>query len=184
MGISLVIPVKTDFSHQINQLKLLEPDQYFYPSTDWHITLQVIATGDNQFNFENHPIIKYISTLDAVLKDIHSFEIDFQGLTLSNGAVLAQGFSEEIQEIRNKIRKAFDVEGLIIYERYFPRTAHVTLMRFCKPLQNPGAFIRFLEETRNIPFGSHQVYSVNLNICDWYNRKEKRRELSSFALKT
>ncbi len=183
LGISLLIPVQNDFLPQINQIKLLEPDQYFYPSTDWHITLQVIVTGNNQFNPENHPIRKYISILDSVLNDIHSFKIDFHGLTLSDGAVLAQGFSEEIQKIRKKIRTAFDSEGLVIHERYFPQTAHVTLMRFRKPLQNPRTFINILKEARNIPFGYYQVNSVKLNICDWYNQKEKRYELSSFMLK-
>lgn len=117
LGISLLIPVRNNFLPQITQIKLLEPDQYFYPSTDLHITLQVIATGNSQFNPENHPI------------------------------------------------------------RYFPQTAHVTLMRFWRPLQNSEAFINILKEARNISFGCYQVNSVKLNICDWYNQREKRHEL-------
>lgn len=147
LGISLIIPVQVDFSHQIKQLQLLEPDQYFYPSTDWHITLQVISTGRNPFSLEDYPIKKYISTLESVFSKIELFKIDFRGLTVSNAAVLAQGFSEDIQDIRLKIRKAFDAEGLVIHERYFPQTAHVTLMRFCKPLRDPIAFINTLKKS-------------------------------------
>lgn len=50
---------KNGQTKDINQLKLLEPDQYFYPSTDRHITLQVMATGNNQFNSENLTICYY-----------------------------------------------------------------------------------------------------------------------------
>lgn len=74
LGISLLIPVLTDFSDQVNQLKLLESDQYFYPIIDQHITLQVIAAGNNQFKLENHPIKDYISALhvfDLSLYHVH-----------------------------------------------------------------------------------------------------------------
>lgn len=120
--------------------------------------------------------------MDSVFTGIAPFEIHFQGFTMSKEAVLVQGFSNDLQEVRRKVREAFNKEGLIIRERYFPETAHVTLMRFCKPLKNPQLFIETVSKLRNLPLGNCLVNNINLNICNWYNQKEKRKELAVFNL--
>jgi hypothetical protein len=117
LGVSLMIPVSLDFSFIVNKLKFLEPGQYFYPSTDWHVTFQVIFTGSEQFDIQLFNIKKYIQILEPIFTNSCSFQINFQGFTLSNSAVLVQGFSKEIQDIRKKIREAIQKEGLIINER-------------------------------------------------------------------
>lgn len=149
-----------------------EPAQYRHPLADMHVTILSLFTVTDRPEAGLARLDDYRAAVHAALAGAPPFEIDFHGITLSRGAVLACGFPRgaALQELRERLRSELHARGLgaSLDQRYRLVTAHATLLRFAAPLRQPSRFAALLDSLRREPLGSMRVEALELVINDWY----------------
>jgi 2'-5' RNA ligase len=179
--------VKYEIRKFLNELKIIEPEQYYYPDSDLHITVMSIIPCYNGFQLSNISTEEYIHVIQRSIGGVSRFDIKFKGLTASPSCLMVQGFVEDgtLEQIRNKLRANFIASGLeqSIDKRYAIQTAHSTIFRLRKRIRNKEEFIRKVEVYRNYDFGTFTVNLLELVYNDWYQRKEHVKTLNEFELK-
>ncbi|SER54872.1 2'-5' RNA ligase family protein [Pedobacter rhizosphaerae] len=188
-GITLVIRpdehTKNNIQTFLTELKNIDPNQYFYTNEDIHITLMSIISCYDGFNVNDILIDDYIKLIKVAIGKQEAFKIQFKGITASPSCILIQGFlTETLNEIRDKLRFTFKNATLqqSIDTRYTIQTAHSTVVRFRKALQNIPHFLQVLEKYRDFDFGTFEVKKIELVHNDWYQRAEFVRKLYDFEL--
>ncbi|WP_109829569.1 2'-5' RNA ligase family protein [Reichenbachiella versicolor] len=190
-GVSLLIrptqKVKNNIQKFIKEVRLLEPKQYFYPSSDIHITILSIISCYSGFEIRNINVADYKRMVAQSIEEVESFNIRYQGVNLSKSGIIIQGFPDQqmMQVLRDRLRDNFKSSSLeqSIDSRYVLRTAHSTIVRFQHPLINPDKLIELLRSYQETLFGDFMVESVELVFNDWYQRKENAVLLGRFELK-
>jgi len=137
-GITLLIrpsfEVKNKIQDFLTELKKSNPNQYYYPNSDIHITILSIISCHNGFDLKTISIPEYSKIIQKSIEDIKDLEIHFQGITASNSAIMIQGFTNNnsLDQLRDNLRRNFKNSGLqqSIDSRYAIQTAHSTVMRF------------------------------------------------------
>lgn len=187
-GITLLIRPDSQTKNKIQgfleELKEIDPEQYYYPNSDIHITVMSIISCYDGFDLTAISIPQYISMIEKSLMGISDLEIKLQGITASPSAIMIQGFpdSNSLNDLRNNIRTNFQGSGLeeSIDKRYAIQTVHSTVARFKKPIKNKEKLISILEKYRNYNFGKFKVESYYLVYNDWYQREKWVKELHKF----
>lgn len=190
-GITLLIrpsdEVKASIQHFINELKKAEPEQYFYPDSDIHITVLSIISCSKDFTLNQISPKEYIEIICRSLVDVDKIKIHYKGVTASPSAIMIQGFpsDETLNNLRNRLRENFKNSNLqqSIDTRYEIFAAHSTIMRFQEKLQNPKKVIEIATQYRDYDFGEFDVKSIELVYNDWYQRKNTTRVLGDFGLR-
>lgn len=190
-GITLLIrpdsQVKKSIQDFLYKLKAIEPEQYYYPSSDIHVTVMSIISCYEGFKLTNISIGEYIKTIEESIKMQKDIKIQFQGITASPSCIMVQGFLHDntLNNIRDNLRINFAGSSLqqSIDQRYSIQTAHSTVVRFRKKLTQKQDFLSRLEEYRNYNFGTTTVDALDLVFNDWYQRKEHVKELCQFKIK-
>lgn len=187
-GLTLIIrpdsPIKNKIRIFLDELKAIDPDQYYYPDSDIHLTvLSIISCYDN-FDLNSIHVADYVAIIEKSLAGIKDMEINFQGITASPSAIMLQGFpaTNALDDWRNNLRANFKESALeqSIDKRYAIQTAHCTLARFRKPIENKEKLLATLEKYRNFDFGNFKAKSCFLVYNDWYQRKKWVRDLHEF----
>ncbi|MFV5696326.1 2'-5' RNA ligase family protein [Flavobacterium sp. LB3P122] len=187
-GISLLIRpdshTKKNIQGFLDELKQIDPELYYYPSSDIHITVLSIISCYDGFDLATISIPDYAAVIEKSLVEIKDIAINFKGITASPSAIMLQGFtnSNSLDDLRNNLRKNFTNSGLeeSIDKRYSINTAHATVARFRKKISNKDKWIEILEKYRNFDFGNFKVDKYNLVYNDWYQRKQFVKELHEF----
>ncbi|WET01943.1 2'-5' RNA ligase family protein [Flavobacterium sp. YJ01] len=190
-GITLLIrpndEIKANIQHFINELKKVEPEQYFYPESDIHVTVMSIISCSENFTLNQISPKEYIEIICRSLVDVDKIKIHYKGVTASPSALMIQGFpsDETLNNLRNKLRENFKKSGLqqSMDTRYSIFTAHSTIMRFQEKLHNPKKLIEIAEKYRDYDFGEFEVKNLELVYNDWYQRKDTTRVLGDFGLR-
>lgn len=171
----------------IDELKKAEPEQYFYPDSDIHITVMSIISCSEDFKLSQISPNDYIEIISKSLIEVDKISIHFKGITASSSALMIQGFptDETLNNFRNKLRENFKNSGLqqSIDSRYTIATAHSTIMRFQEKLHNTEKLLQTAEKFRDYDFGELNVKRLELVYNDWYQRKENTRSLGDFYLR-
>jgi 2'-5' RNA ligase len=178
LGISLLIKVAPMITDEIssieNEIKVMEPDQYYYPKADLHITVIDLIAAHEEFRRNDEQIEEFILLVKKAIKAVAPFELMFKGIILSSIGVLAKGYyTEGLQDIRNRIRCIASERGIRIQERYQSISAHTTFIRFSSMLKNHLRLISFVADNLNRKIGSMAVKELSLVIHDWYNRRKE-----------
>lgn len=172
--------------HFCKEMEKIEPGQYYYPKTDFHITILSIISCYDGFSLNQIDVEKYIDVISPVLSKYSDFQIRFEGIAATDSAVLVQGFPQDrtLEELRNEIRHAFRITNLehAIDKRYKLETAHSTIIRFTQPLEDAAEFLSKLKEYRNYKFGCCTIRNVELVFNDWYQKLSKVTVLKDFIL--
>ena len=175
MSLVLLIRISPEISDRIEkcitELKNIESNLYYYPKTDFHITVIDILKGE-----ENREIPKnlneYIECIKICASKIKPFKINFNGLTASNNAIMVKGYYEkELQEFRESLRKILKGRKLQLQERYETISCHITIMRIPEKVANPKDLIKIIEKEYN--FGIMEVNSMELSFHNWYDTKKE-----------
>lgn len=178
--------VKDSIRDFLSLLKEIEPDQYYYPASDIHITIMSIISCHEGFYLDMIRTEDYENIIQKSIRNCRKFKIAFKGITASPSCIMLQGFPEDetLNDIRSGLRAHFRKSNLqqSIDKRYTIQTAHSTVMRFRKSLNNIDALISVLKEHRNHDFGSFEVKSLELVYNDWYQREKFVKTLRTFSL--
>jgi len=191
-GITLLIRppenVKNRIQLFLDELKRVDPSQYYYPNSDIHITVMSIISCYEGFQLDQISFPDYIDLIKESLSEIDRFEIKFKGITASDSGIMIQGFPQNdiLNNLRNNLRTIFknsDLEQSIDI-RYSLQTAHSTVVRFRRKLQNKNEILEIFESYTNSDFGSFEVKELELVFNDWYQRKRNSKLLENFRIAT
>ncbi|WP_417940331.1 2'-5' RNA ligase family protein [Flavobacterium sp. RS13.1] len=189
-GITLLIrpndEIKNNIQAFLKEIKKTEPEQYYYPNSDIHITVLAIISCAEDFTLNQFSMSEYVEIIEKSLVDINKIEIEYQGVTLSPSAIMIQGFpsDDSLNTFRNKLRENFKNSSLrqSMDSRYTITAAHSTVMRFQNKLQNPKKLVEIVEKFRNYNFGKFTVDKIELVFNDWYQRKKNTVNICDFFL--
>lgn len=164
-----------------------EPEQYYYRPQELHVTVLSLFTGTEQPEPYLAQLPRYRRAIDKVLAAAARFNLHFDGLTASPDAVLVQGFPEggALHDLREALRAAIQAEGLgdNLDRRYRISTAHMTAVRFCRPLRDTAALAALLRSLRRSDFGVSTVTSIALVQNDWYMSEDRVIPLQAYTLR-
>ncbi len=189
-GITLLLrpdnSVKGNIQNFLSELRVVEPNQYFYPESDLHVTVMSIISCYDGFNLNQIKIEDYIETIKKSIMGIGSFKIEFRGLTVSPSCLMIQGFlkNNTLNQIRDNLRVDFKNTNLeqSLDKRYAIQTAHSTIFRLKERIENKERFLDIVGKYRDYYFGTFTVDSFVFVYNDWYQRKEFVKELYRFEL--
>lgn len=189
-GLALIITPSKEVIKKVkvflSELNAKEPSQYPYPVEQIHVTVLSIVSCIEGFQLGDIQVPKYLATLERSLDGIHSFGIEYKGVTASKSSIMIQGFpkGDTLELLRERLRANFQESGLhqTMDARYKLSTAHATVFRFRKPLDKPQAFADFLRQSRNRDFGCQKVTKLQLVYNDWYHRSEKSINVATFEI--
>lgn len=170
------VQVKQQIQHHLADLMQLEPQQYYYPATDLHLTVLSLISCYSGFALSQIDTAAYVELVKEVIADTGPFRLHFQGITASASCVLVQGFFDDPQlnQLRAKLRSAFGLSTLqhSIDQRYTIQTAHMTVIRFSQQPANPGLFLQKIKALASVDFGSCLIEELELVGNDWYQRQQ------------
>lgn len=171
----------------LERLRALEPAQYYQPASDLHYTVLSLFTATDDYAPYLAHLPAYRAAVAAAVADVPPFAIAVRGVTLSPGAVLAQGFprGDALARVRDRLRAALAARGLggALDRRYRLETAHLTLVRFAAPLRDAAGFVGALAAARDADFGSSAVDGVELVLGDWYHTAAREQALARYPLR-
>jgi 2'-5' RNA ligase len=189
-GLSLLARPGADLVRRLEDflagLRAEEPEQYFQPAADMHLTVfSLFGTTADHAPYMAH-LDAYRAAAAEALRGVPPFRVEIEGVTLSRGAVMAQGFPADgtLDEVRERLRAALAERGLTagMDQRYPLMTAHLTLVRFAAPLRRPERFVQRVAAARGRVFGAMEVREMELVISDWYQSSEHTRLIRTHAL--
>ena len=189
-GITLIIRpdsyVKNGIQKFLIDLKAIEPDQYYYPDSDIHVTVMSIISCYRGFDPAQISVPDYVEIIKRSLVASRRFEIIFRGITASSACIMIQGFPNNniLSDIRESLRGNFKNSNLeqTIDQRYSIRAAHATVARFRKKLTRKDEYIKALNNYREYYFGTFEIDLLELVCNDWYMRNKKVKELHRFEI--
>lgn len=178
--------VKQNISNILDECKAAEPNQYYYPDTDLHVTILSIISCRASFSLNEINPSEYQEIVHSAVDTVSPFTINFKGFTASTSSILIQGFPDhhQLSGLRNLLREKFKKSGLMhsMDKRYRLKTAHMTAIRFKEPLKNAETFIQKISKYRQLDFGSSRITKVELVKTDWYHQQDKVKTLAVFPL--
>ena len=178
--------VKNNIQSFLEDLKLVEPDQYYYQDSDIHVTTMSIISCYEGFDINNIDVADYKQIIEQSIKNIGGFNVHFKGITASKSCIMVQGFldSTNQNDIRDNLRMNFSNTALeqSMDKRYAIKTAHSTVVRFRQKVKNIESFVDSLNNFRNYKFGSFYVDTLELVNNDWYQKADKVKLLEKFKL--
>ena len=189
-GLSLVIrppiAVKNEIKKFLKELEDIEPNQYYYPNSDIHITVISVISCYSGLKLSDISLPEYIELIDRSFKNIGDFTIRFEGITASPSCIMIQGFIHDssLNRVRDELRKNFKTSNLeqSMDERYLIQTAHATVFRFREKLEQKDTFLKLIEKYRDYNFGMFEVDTIELVYNDWYHRENLVTKLYRFTI--
>jgi 2'-5' RNA ligase len=177
----------------LNDLRLMEPHQYFYRPDELHVTLLSLFTGTEHPEPYLAQLDIYRRAIDPVLAAARTFLVHFCGFTASPAALMVQGFpaaaaqhdpADPLNTLRDALRSAIHAVGLgaNLDRRYRISTCHMTAMRFAQEPNDLRRFAGKLESLRNYDFGRSSATEVHLVENDWYMSHDRVRVLHTYWL--
>lgn len=167
--------VKVSVTQALADIQSAAAGSYFYPPSDLHITVLSVISCYPGFALDAINLEEYMGTIENVTENVTPFRIQFRGITASPSCILIQGFPEDNQlnNLRDNLRRAFNQSELqhSIDKRYELQTAHMTVIRFRQPPDQPEQFIEKLRAYRDVDFGSYIIDELELVGNDWYQRE-------------
>lgn len=172
--------------HMLADFRAIEPAQYYYPTSDIHLTILSIISCYPGFTLAQIDPAAYRQALRQITQQARPFRIRYEGLTASPGGIMVQGFPEDdgLENLREATREFFRHSSLqqSIDARYSIHTAHSTVIRFTQPLADAPALVAKLALYQEQYFGTFEVDTVELVYNDWYQRAPNTVLLEKHAL--
>jgi 2'-5' RNA ligase len=163
------------------EMQEAEPEQYYYPDEDIHVTVIVMLYAAAKLSYSNETLQQAIEIVGAACKKIDPFDINFRGIIASEEALLVPGYYQKgLLELRQSVRKIAQECGFALRERYQRVSAHTVLGRFMRPIQNREGLLARMEKYRDLEIGSVPIDEVELTLHDYYHHEKET--IQKFAL--
>lgn len=187
-GLSLIIrppiAIKNEIQRFLDELKSVEPNQYYYPNSDIHITVISIISCYSGLKLSQINDPEYIQLVEKSLKTEKDLTINLKGVTASPSCIMIQGFikNNNLNDIRDNLRRGFKSSELeqSMDERYLIQTAHATVFRFREKLEQKEKFLKIVKNYRDYNYGTFEVDEIELVYNDWYHRQNSLEKLHVF----
>lgn len=170
----------------LRELRALEPEQYYYASSALHLTVLSLFTATVQHEPFFAQTERYISAVTSALRTVAPFKIRFEGVTVSPGTVMLEGFVENtvLNEAREALRRQLQAYGLEegLDGRYRLETVHMTVVRFRAPLRDSEQFVAALRQARGRAFGTSSITHLSLIKSDWYLTRRTLEPIRRYRL--
>ncbi|SMC32120.1 2'-5' RNA ligase family protein [Sporomusa malonica] len=161
------------YKKAIKSIQEIEPNIYIYPDSDLHVTVIDFISANLKYVKDDDQNNKIMELIEKALCGITKFDLVFQGLIVSDAAVLGKGYYiQGLNQIRNNIRKLAREQNINLEQRYQRTSAHFTGLRFKSPLRNRSEFVKVVQEYNFSEVGAFRVNELELVIHDWYNRRK------------
>ena len=175
MSLVVLIRIPLDAAEKINscinELKRIEPNLYYYPAQDFHITVMDVLKGEEGRSIPPN-ITEYIRCIEECSEDISPFRIEFDGLTASDNAIMVRGYyDEQLMVFRQKLRDMLKQRGLSLEERYKTISSHVTIARLHSKFRSPEKLLEYIEKPR--VFGTLTVSNMEISFHNWYDSRKE-----------
>jgi 2'-5' RNA ligase len=178
--------VAAAIQRMLRELAAQEPEQYYYPCSDLHITILSLFSANPNYREQLVHLPAYREAIAAALRSIPAIMLDSIGITLSPSAVMVQGFPHDdtLNRLRDTLRSELAARSLAdtLDQRYRLVAAHSTVVRYTAPLRQPRKFAAALQRYRHTRFGTSTIGSLTLVLNDWYMSSDTLVELEHFQL--
>ncbi|WP_155949270.1 hypothetical protein [Gayadomonas joobiniege] len=168
----------TEISRFQNEIQALEPKQYYQPLEDLHLTIFTLLSCRENFRLEDLDITTLCEAFYAALAQSSAIKIQFQGVSASSQCIILQGFpmDDALDELRQALRFQFSRAKLTVpvSQRYWPGTAHTSLIRFRVPVNDPQHIYALCKKYRDHHFGTIVLNDIQLVFNNWYHSVSKR----------
>ncbi|RKF18134.1 hypothetical protein DBZ36_12935 [Alginatibacterium sediminis] len=168
------------------QVSLIEPQQYYHPIDELHLTLLAIISCVAGFELSQIDSRRYSDIFNDVMASSEPITIHFRGITASASCIVVQGFPADsaLNDLRAKFRAAFKRSGLrtSIDSRYELVIAHTSVVRFCAPLQNSQQLLELCKRYKNYDFGSVVLRDIELVFNNWYQNLSCTHSLAQHVM--
>jgi len=170
----------------LGQLRRIEPTQYYYSPSEFHVTILSLFTATVNHEPFFAQTEEYISAVDSALRKVPPIRIEFKGVTASPGTVMIQGFfkTDALNDVRDVLRGQLRARGLAdgVDRRYRLESAHMTVARFRAALCGSKRFTAVLELARGRSFGAFTIGSLSLVKNDWYLSRRVTETVKRYRL--
>ncbi|HBF34778.1 TPA: hypothetical protein DDW35_09465, partial [Candidatus Sumerlaeota bacterium] len=104
--ISLRGPIVNKLRLLEQEIRAVEPQQYYYPDADMHVTLIELICSTPTFTRDEAVIQQGVEIIEEAIRNLEPFDIAFNGIIASNGAILARGYYQDgVLALRESVRK-------------------------------------------------------------------------------
>jgi 2'-5' RNA ligase len=139
-GVNLIVrpsPRVVTYIHAVQErLRAHEPEQYFYPADDLHLTLIELCSSRPQFEVERLAAAVAQALPEMVHTALRALLVGpLLGYDQRACALNFLPADDALQTLRGYLVNQLTTHGITIAPRYTPQSAHVTLMRYLRPLQ-------------------------------------------------
>ena len=163
-----------------------EPQQYYYPASDVHLTVLSIISCYRGFALPMIDAAAYQAAVREIVGPVRPFGVTFSGLTASPGGIIVQGtpIGPGITELRDRTRAYFQHSALqqSIDQRYSIQTAHSTIIRFRANILHTKTLLAKIEKYQHHFIGTFEVNEIELVFNDWYQRAASTVLLEKYSL--
>ncbi|MCR5343665.1 MAG: 2'-5' RNA ligase family protein [Butyrivibrio sp.] len=175
MALVVLIRITSEIAGKINkcisELHDIEPDLYYYPCEDFHITVMDILRGEEGRELP-HNLDDYIKCIRECCSEIDPFKITFDGLVASDNAIMVKGYyDEQLLRFRESLRNSLAVNGLSLEERYKTISSHITISRLYDKYKNPTKLMDYIEKPHS--FGTMTVKNMEISFHNWYDTRKQ-----------
>jgi 2'-5' RNA ligase len=164
-----------------------EPDQYFYPTADLHLTL--IELCSSRSHDEAETLAAAVASALPEMVRTAPQAVLLRSLLGYDQRACALNFlpaDHALQTLRRHVMTQLAAHGMTIAPRYAPQSAHITLMRYIRPLQtDPRAWVNILEHDAPRSTPEWQVEALWLvRGATWYGMHDRIRAYGPYTLRS
>ena len=169
----------------INPLKAVEPDFYYYPNADLHITIQNVRVIHNPPSFTKEDIKKVQSVLASIVPSAGPFPFTYNGLlSMPTSASLIALVTPQYDQFVRRLRKSLTDNTVPDNKTYFTDEvifANTTIVRYTHaPSQ---IFVKTLASLQDISVGTWTPKIVSLVTMNAVANPQKTIDYGSFPFK-
>jgi len=166
-----------------NKLRQVEPDQYFYPAEDLHMTVVEVCSSQTQEEASRISSI-ILNNMSQITDGLPFARVESPQLKFypNAGVINFETLSPSLENLRKQLRDRLAQAGVPVLPRYISNTAHVTFMRYLSaPKTQPETWDKTAE---NSGLAGWTMDAIWLSVgATWYGKNNRIKVHGPFRLK-
>ncbi|WP_246225726.1 2'-5' RNA ligase family protein [Vibrio agarilyticus] len=166
-------------------IRLIEPNQYFHPLDELHLTVLSIISCISDLTMDQLDLNPYREIFWEVMQKSRPITVQYRGISASSNCIVVQGFVKDdaLEQLRDTLRH--ELRGAQLRcsfdTRYKLMTAHSSLIRFKSPLKDPSCLFATCQRYRSYEFGSLDLNQFDLVFNNWYQNRDCTHLLAHYS---